>query len=139
MVQGLNRFERRWTAIPRAVRQAAIEAMEKSANELVAEMDQIKPLPEILIDWTWGDPPSGSIALGTVDGSQRGLAITIYARGDDFAAHWFEFGTDPRFHKSGKYVGQITASPFFFPIWRARRRRVRARLTRAIGKAIRSK
>ncbi|MCH2096734.1 MAG: hypothetical protein MK160_16730 [Rhodobacteraceae bacterium] len=137
MVQGLSEFNRRWGAIPKSVRLAVQAEMEKIAAAIVGEMDAVKPLPEIKIGWTWGAPPKGSISVGSF-GEGKGLRITIYAVAPDFAARWFEFGTEPRFHKSGKYVGQIAAQPFFYPIWRRWKRRIKARITRAINKALRS-
>lgn len=141
MVQGMAEFERRWTAIPKAVRKAAIETLEQNANELVAEMDRLKPLPEIEVGWAWGKPPKGAIAIAKSAATERGVAITVWARGKQgagFDAAWFEFGTADRHHKSGKYVGRITANPFFWPVYRARRRRVRSRLTRNVNKAVKS-
>jgi len=32
-------------------------------------------------------------------------------------AHLLEFGTGPRFHKSGKFVGAVLADPFMRPAW----------------------
>lgn len=32
-------------------------------------------------------------------------------------AHLQEFGTGPRYHKSGKYVGQVSPQPFLRPAW----------------------
>ncbi|TFL16429.1 hypothetical protein [Jannaschia formosa] len=32
-------------------------------------------------------------------------------------AHLIEFGTAPRFHKSGKYVGAVSPDPFMRPAW----------------------
>lgn len=29
----------------------------------------------------------------------------------------FEFGTGPRYHRNGKYVGQVSATPFMRPAW----------------------
>ena len=115
MVQGLAEFNRRWTAIPRLVRQAAIETLEANAEELVSSMRPLLPL---------------------ADTSDRGLLITVYARADDFNPAWFEFGTAPRFTKAGKYSGQIIASPFFWPTYRAKKKRLKSRMTRSITKAI---
>ena len=109
-VQGLAELERRWSRIPGLVRAATREAMEEVAGRIVADMNHAKPLVQIDIGWTWGAAPAGSMVLGKVGSQDYGaMSITIYARGDDFAASWFEFGTGPRFHKSGKYVGQIAA------------------------------
>lgn len=139
MVQGMANFERRWTAIPRKVRQAAIETLEQNAEEIVTDMNKGKPLAEIEIGWNWGKAPANAMTLGTVGNSDRGLFISIWARstqGSGFDARWFEYGTAPRFQKSGRYTGQIQASPFFWPVWRARRKRLKSRLTRNVNKAI---
>ena len=34
-------------------------------------------------------------------------------------AHIVEFGTEPRFHSSGKFVGQMPAYPMLRPAWNA--------------------
>lgn len=34
-------------------------------------------------------------------------------------AHLLEFGTGPRYHKSGKYVGSVSPSPMLQPAWDA--------------------
>lgn len=39
-------------------------------------------------------------------------------------AHLMEFGTGPRYHKSGKYVGQVSPQPFMRPAWDANRNKV---------------
>lgn len=141
MVEGLSAFNRRFSAIPVKVRAAVQAAMETGADELVQAMRTQNPLPgEIEIDWTWGQAPKGSVTVDSMD-SGRGLAITIYARaksGAGFSAWWFERGTDERHHKSGKSTGRITAQPFFFPVYRALRRRVRSRITREMNKVLKS-
>ena len=43
-------------------------------------------------------------------------------------AHLEEFGTGPRFHKSGKYVGIMRARPFMRPAWDATKQQVLDRL-----------
>lgn len=39
-------------------------------------------------------------------------------------AHLLEFGTGPRFHKSGKFVGQISPLPMLQPAWDANKRQI---------------
>ncbi|UWQ29913.1 hypothetical protein [Leisingera sp. M523] len=39
-------------------------------------------------------------------------------------AHLIEFGTGPRRHESGKYVGAVMADPFMRPAWDANRERM---------------
>lgn len=144
-------MERRWKAVPGAILEAVRGAMESAAADIVADMNKVKPIPEIEIGWTWGAAPKGSVSVGSFDdnGAEakgKSLRITIYATASTtefpggFAAiaKWFEFGTDPRFTKSGKSTGQIIARPYFYPVWRIWRRRVKGRITRAINKALKS-
>lgn len=111
------------------------------------------------IGWTWGsNAPAGSVKLGSVtNGSGRrpgDLVITIYA-GDDkaFYARWVEFGTKPHtitvknaptlsrggvnFGRSVSHPGASTSNAFFYPAYRALRKRIRTRISRAITKSIR--
>lgn len=132
MVQGLAEFERRWRAIPVKVREAVRIQMEKIAWDLVEDMYNLAPqrTGDLAgsIGWTWGDAPSGSMVIGRV-GSRKyaTMQITIFAGGGDaFYARFHEFGTS-----------QMAAHPFFFPAWRARRRSVRSKISRAISKGIR--
>ena len=66
--------------------------------------------------------------IGTVGGREYGtMRITIYAGGGDaFYARFQEFGTV-----------KMPANPFFFPVWRARRKRIKNRISRAVSKGIR--
>lgn len=143
MVQGLAEFERRWNAIPGRVRAAVREEMERSAEGIVRDMRRVAPKRTgrlaASIGWTWGAAPDGSLVIGTVGGGEYGaMRITIYAgsagtmvsnsRGKRFQlAKIMEFGTKA-----------VPAHPFFFPVWRVRRRAVRTRISRAITKAIRN-
>lgn len=133
MVQGLDRFNARWRQIPKAARVNVRAEMEDIATDIVEEMWSRAPHGETgrlgaSIGWTWGDAPKGTLAIGTVGGRDYGaLRITIYAGGGDaFYARFQEFGTV-----------NMPANPFFYPVWRARRRRVKGRISRAIKKAIR--
>lgn len=132
MVQGLDKLNRRWRAIPKAARVNVRAAMEDAANDIVEEMWSRAPQGATgrlgaSIGWTWGDAPAGTLTIGKVGGREYGtMRITIYAGGDDAFYAWFqEFGTV-----------NMTANPFFYPVWRVRRRRVRGRISRAMSKAI---
>lgn len=132
-VQGMAEFKRRWGAIPVVVRKSVAAEMESIAENLVQDMRKIAPKRtgkgSSSINWTWGDAPKGAMVIGKVAGNEyRTLRITIYAAGDDaFYMKFQEWGTV-----------NMPANPFFFPVWRARRRSARTRITRAINKAIRS-
>lgn len=66
----------------------------------------------------------------------RGLAGRdtqfMYVGPEWASAHLVEFGTGPRFKKSGAYVGVMPPQPFMRPAWDAKRDEVLARLTEDI-------
>lgn len=140
MVQNLGSLSRKFKTAPKVVHDEIAKEMERTGAEIVAAMDAIKPLPEIKVGWTWGSAPKGSVTVGRVGRNEFAkISISIYAttpNGSGFDAKWFEFGTNPRFHKSGKYVGRITASPFFYPVYRANKRLIRGRISRAITRGL---
>ncbi len=132
MVEGLAKFEARWKRIPQNALINVRAAMEEAATDIVEEMWSRAPQGATgrvgaSIGWTWGDAPAGSFTIGKVGGKEySSLKITIYAGGGDaFYAKFHEFGTV-----------KMPANPFFFPVWRARRNRVKGRISRAISKAI---
>lgn len=133
MVQGLAELNRRWGAIPGKVKSAAREALEDVATDLVNQMRAAVPRKSgdlaASINWTWGEAPAGAMTLGSVAGSDYAtMRITIYAgAGDAFYGRFQEFGTV-----------KMAANPFFYPVWRARKRGAKSKITRAISKAIRS-
>ncbi|MBO9398735.1 HK97 gp10 family phage protein [Shimia sp. R9_2] len=132
MVEGLDRFNRRWKSIPKNARINVRAAMEDAATDIVEEMWLRAPYDDGVlaasIGWTWGEAPAGSLTIGTVGGREYGaMRITIFAGGGDAFYAWFqEFGTQ-----------DMPANPFFYPVWRVRRKNVRSRISRAISKAIR--
>lgn len=139
-VEGAARVRRLLAQIPAKVQEAAQRSLEQSAEEIVQLMRRLAPRDSGAlansIGWTWGDAPAGSMTLGTVKGGKASgsiygsMVITIYAGGkitgaDDFYARFQEFGTR-----------KMRANPFFYPAYRANKKRVRSRLTRAIRKAL---
>ena len=145
MVKGLAEHRRRFRRVMPAVRKELVRVLEREAGKIVREMKSIAPTLQKpdkrrrigalrgSIGWTWGDAPAGSIAiLQSPRGGQYGkIFITIYAgsRGteeDAFYAHFLEFGTV-----------KMAAQPYFFPVFRANRARVRGNLTRAVNRGMR--
>lgn len=51
-------------------------------------------------------------------------------------AHWIEFGTGERFHKSGKSVGRVTAQPYMRPAWDSQKRMALEIIIRDLGDEI---
>lgn len=144
MVQGLPSLKRKLNKkIPALAREAAKQALEQNARELVAEMKRLAPKDTRAlansINWTWGDAPAGSMVLGTVAGNKYStMRITVYAgdestivtnsRGVRFQnAFLQEFGTK-----------NMPPSPFFYPSYRGLRRKMKGRVTRSINKALKN-
>jgi HK97 gp10 family phage protein len=104
----------------------------KSAEEIVREMRALVPKDTgavaLSIGWTWGNAPKGTVAVAQSAATRGdGLRATIFAGGgEQFYARFLEFGTV-----------RMAARPFFFPVYRANRRRVIGRINRAVRKAAR--
>lgn len=155
MVKGVADLNKKVAAIPKRVEAKARIAMEKGADELVAMMKRLVPVDDgdlrDSIGWTWGSAPKGSVVLAETEADSRGLKITVYAGNEKaYYARWVEFGTAP--HNVAKGGGTVAgkkdfasgggtghpgsrARPFFFPAWRALRKRIRARIRRETAKA----
>lgn len=143
-VLGLARLRKKFRRIPEIARDEIGKAMEAGATEMVSLAKNLVPRDSgdlaNSIGWTWGDAPKGSMVLGTVRASKTGdMRITIYAGSDEvFWARWVEFGTSG--HVNGglfdgsKHPG-TPAQSFFFPAYRAVRRRIKSRVSRAITKS----
>lgn len=145
-VLGLDRLNRKLRALPKAVEAEISKAMEQSANEIVALAKSLAPVEsgdlQMSISWTWGDAPKGAMVLGKVKTSGKGagnLQITVFAGGGDaYYARLIEFGTAPHLN-GGRFPGTnhpgTPAQPFFYPAYRATRKRAKGRVTRSITKA----
>lgn len=145
-VQGLGRLHKKLKRLPVLAEQEISKAMEQSANEIVALAKSLAPVEsgdlQMSISWTWGDAPKGSMVLGKVKSQGRGagnLQITIFAGGGDaFYARFIEFGTSSHTN-GGLFEGSehpgTKAQPFFYPAYRAVRKRAKGRVTRAITKS----
>lgn len=132
MVKGLEELHRRFQAVPQIVRNEVVKELEKAASELVREMQSLAPKGTTRklvnsIGWTWGDAPKGSLTIGKVANREYGkLSITIYAGGDEaFYARFQEFGTR-----------NMPANPFFYPVYRSNKSRIKGRLSRAVTRAV---
>lgn len=157
-VKGLSKLQQKLAALPAAVKEEISKAMEQGAQEIVDFARRLVPVDEMTlyesIGWTWGEPPEGALVLARSKRRQGdGLRITVYAGGGEaFYARWVEFGTAPhnvargggtvagrRSLASGGGLGHpgARAQPFFFPAYRASRKRIRSRISRATNAAAR--
>jgi len=145
-VQGLSRLQRKLKALPKAAEVEISKAMEQSAEEIVKLAKSLAPVDDgdlqMSISWTWGEAPKGSMVLGKVKakgGSAGKLQITVFAGGGDaFYARFVEFGTSPHLN-AGLFAGSqhpgTAAQPFFYPAYRALRKRAKGRVTRSITRS----
>lgn len=165
-ILGLARLQRKLDRLPKVALAMIRNAMEESADEIVALAVRLAPEDsgdlKASIGWTWGKAPRGSITLTKLVSGALGadLTLTIYA-GDDRAyyARWVEFGTAAHNSASGGgtkagteslRTGRKTkkgvaptfhpgspAQPFFYPAWRANKKAAKTRIRAAIRKAAR--
>lgn len=142
------RFDKKMRAMRGLVKDRLVKSIERWAERVVKEMRAMLVIQypavaaKVALGWTWGDAPRGSITLGSYRGKETAeLTVTIYAtakQGSGFSARWFEFGTNPRVQKTtGRATGQITARPFFYPVFRANKGRVQSGLRSTLRRAIR--
>lgn len=139
----LKELQRKLDRLPSVAKQLIRKAMEQGATEVVDMAKSLVPSDSGAlrdsIGWTYGRAPKGAMTLGRVESLGGDLTITIYAGSSDaFYARWIEFGTSQH-TAGGKFAGAtipaIAASPFFYVSFRANRKRVKGRVTRAINNA----
>jgi HK97 gp10 family phage protein len=157
MVKGIAEMNRAFAAIPKRVESAARKAMEQGAEELVAMMKRLAPVDDgdlrDSIGWSWGKAPAGAAVFAeSTTPDERGLKLIVYAGNRKaFYAAFVEFGTEA--HSTAKGGGTVVgkkaaaesgaklhkgsrAQPFFFPAYRALRKRIQSRIRREMKKSI---
>ena len=143
-VENREKLLAKMAALPGSVRSAIKQALAESADELTAMQKRFAPkrtgaLADSITQ-TWG---GGKVAHATLGGGgQAGdpdLTVRISAGNKRVRyAHLVEFGTAPHI-VGGRFKGALhpgtNAKPFFFPPYRALRKRMKSRITRATNKA----
>lgn len=109
------------------------------AQTLESGADDIVRTAKILVPVKSG-ATRASIRKERVAGGDADLTIAVVAGGRTVPqARWIEFGTAPHINK-GRFAGTqnpgMAAQPFFYPAYRLKKRAVKARVTRAMKKAI---
>ena len=129
---GLDAMRRKMAAIPRKIRAEMETSLAASAEELVAMQKRLAPVDggqlRDSIRWVRGTVSGvrgmrGALTAENV--SRDNMTATVLTT--DFKAAFVEFGTVKR-----------TATPFFFPAYRALKRRIKSRISRAVNKAIKA-
>ncbi|NRP70608.1 hypothetical protein ILFOPFJJ_01489 [Ensifer psoraleae] len=141
---GLSRLTKKLRRIPQAAKDAAKAAVVQGANEIAAVQRALAPVDDgELKDSIHVTPPGGTTPPYSQPGGSRtaGPEEAIVTAGNTRVryAHLVEFGTAPHTN-GGMFAGSehpgTAAQPFFWPGYRAVRKRVRGRVTRTINKAI---
>lgn len=143
-VKGLDQLKAKLAKLPLAAKLAATEALMQGANELADMQRRLVPVDD-------GDlrasivvtPPGATTPPYSQPGGSRTAgpleAIVTAGNTDVRYAHLVEFGAAPHV-AGGKFKGAqhpgMRAEPFFWPSYRALRRRIKSRTARAISKAI---
>lgn len=151
-MEGRQRFLRKMEKLAQiqgAPRQKMRGALETNAKEITSFQKQLAPKDdgdlERSISYTFGTyRPENANVRGVAfgGGGDPDLTVTLHA-GDAkaFYAAFVEFGTAGPYEIKGRFAGSthpgITAQPYFFPAYRALKRRAKTRLTRVMKKAIR--
>jgi HK97 gp10 family phage protein len=126
MVQNLDRLKRKLLALPKAVKAETRIAMEQGGAEMVSLAKSLVPKDE-------GDL-ANTIEANYYEDRHR---VVISAGGPE-TEHPVKNGLDASYnHVAAVELGtrKMAARPFFYPAWRALKKRARSRLSRAITKA----
>ena len=133
MVDGLKSLERKFMAMPKEILAQNRKDLAKGANELTTAMRRATQSSRIAnsIEWEFGKGLSrgegSQAAIITAGGTSTLVPGRTGPHGGWFdLAKLFEFGWEDR---PGGF-------PFFFPIYRSLRKRVRSRITRGTRNAI---
>jgi HK97 gp10 family phage protein len=145
-MQNRERLLKKMAALPQAVRLAIKQSLAQGADELVAMQRRLVPKKtgklRDSITQTWGGKgPAYASLKGETNEGDPDLSVTITAGNSAVRyAHLVEFPTSPHINK-GKFPGTkhpgTDAQPFFYPSYRALKRRIKNRITRATKKAAR--
>jgi HK97 gp10 family phage protein len=124
---------------------AADVALRQGAEEIVRLQKQLAPVDDgdLQMSITYTAPGQTTPPYSQPGGQQiakEGQYLITAGNTKVRYAHLMEYGTKSGWINRGEYDGTVhpplKAEPFFWPAWRALRRRTKSRVTRAINKAI---
>lgn len=160
-ISGRERLLKKMAAIPQAIRKDIATAIEAGANDIVSLQKQLAPkqsgdlrnsIRAVKGSYTPENANVRGMSASAAEGNDPDLTVHIVA-GDDKAwyARLVEFGTAPHeirpkrpgglLNVYGRMIESVShpgakPRPFFYPAYRALRRRVKGRITRATKRAI---
>lgn len=116
-VDGLRDLENILATLPKATAKPVIRR---------ALTEKLKPVADMANAlWPGADDTAFGVSTRLKNGRRApetaAGAVTVYVGATQSAphAHLREFGTEPRFHKSGKFVGAVSPQPVLAPAWEA--------------------
>lgn len=145
-IQGLDKLRRKLAEIPAEAVAAARDAVVQGAEEVAALQKTLSPVDDgdlrdsIHVTRPGESTPPYAQSSGSRQARENEAIVTAGNSAVRYA-HLVEFGSAPHVN-AGQYAGTqnpgTSAQPFFFPGYRALRRRVRSRITRNINKAVKA-
>jgi HK97 gp10 family phage protein len=148
-MQNRARLLKRLAAIQGAPRKVLRAALAKSAEEITAMQKRLAPVDSgdlrDSIGYTFGSytPDNANVrGVAAGGGGDPDLSVTLHAgNAKAFYAAFIEFGAAGPWEISGKFQGAehpgFKPQPYFYPAYRALRKRAKGRITRTARKAIR--
>lgn len=149
-IKGLRSLEAKLKRIPQEARSAIRQALAEGADAMVGTMKSLAPVRtgalQKSIVATFGDGSAPKYAAFRARSGRRAiksndpdLSVTITAGNTGVRyAHLVEFGTSPHIN-GGLFAGSqhpgTTPQPFFFPAYRAHKKSVKARISRAVSRS----
>lgn len=143
VIRNKDRLLRKLGALSPRLKGAITEGNRESAHEMVALAKDFVPvktgkLRESIVATGPGQTTPSYSAGGAMQVPDGAYAVTAGDRGVR-TAHLIEYGTKPHIN-AGKFAMTqhpgTRAQPFFWPAYRFIRRKMRARISKALGRAI---
>jgi hypothetical protein len=138
-IEGRERLRLKFQALPGAIRAEVQKAVRTSAEELVGLQKRLAPQDKgalrdsIRYEITEGEEYRATVMAGGTEATKREVRKGSGVFTDE--AILKEYGTKPH-PAGGKFAGAKIpaepARPFFFPAYRALRKRIKGRISRAI-------
>lgn len=108
--------------LPKATAKATVE------RALAVQLQPVADMANSL--WPGADDTAFAVSRNLKRSQQRpevsATTVTMFVGATRSAphAHLLEWGTEPRFHESGKFVGAVAPAPMLAPAWEAHKEQV---------------
>lgn len=118
-VEGFRDMERALAALPRGTAKGVVRRVLKKTLEPVRDTADMYSSAFPIAITSKLSPRQRGMARSDFAGNVVTMFVGPTAQDGSHAphAHLIEFGTGPRYHESGKYVGAVSPDPFMRPAW----------------------